>query len=241
MTFLQGIAFVYRQSWAFLLACPLIALIPILAELVQHVVEMQAGMYVGPAGAEAAEADPARMAFGFVKTLALGLIGYWGVRFYATRDAAYTRRLEGRAVALFAVVFALQALLSALGLFVFTGVMAAGFFVFSLIFAPLLARFVVAAPLGVWISPSASIRQMARQLPWAVAFNVVAALPLMIVHYALGIGAIFVPGEAVKWAMLIVDSLVVGWLAAVLVAITWVVAVRRNPPPGLIPKATLRA
>lgn len=241
MTFLQGIAFVYRQSWAFLLACPLIALIPIVAELVQHIVEMQAGMYSGPEGAVAAEADPARMAFGFVKTLALTLVGYWAVRFYASRDPAYARRLDGRAVALFAVVFALQALLSALGLFVFSGVLAAGFFVFSLIFGPLLARFVVAAPLGVWISPLASIRQMARQLPWAVAFNIVAVLPLMIVHYALGIGAIFVPGEAIKWAMLIADSLVVGWLAAVLVAIVWVIAVRKDPPPELTAELALRA
>lgn len=235
MTFLQGIAFVYRQSWVFLIACPLIALIPILAELAQHVVEMQAGMYDGLAAAEAAEADPDRMAFGFVKTLALGLVGYWATRFYASRgDAAYARRIERRAAALFAVVFALQALLSALGLFVFTGVVAAGFFVFSLIFTPLLARFAAAAPLGAWISPFASIRQMAPQLPWAIAFNIVAILPLMAVHYALGIGAIFVPGEAVKWAMLIVDSLVVGWLATAMAAITWVIAVRRDPPAALI-------
>ena len=231
MTFLQGIAFVHRQSWAFLVACPLIALIPILAELAQHIAEMQAGMYSGPEGARAAEADPARMAFGFVKTLALTLVGYWAVRFYASRDPAYARRLEGRAVALFAVVFALQALLSALGLFVFTGAVAVGFFVFGLVFTPLLTRFVAGAPLGVWISPLASIRQMLPQLPWAVAFNIAAVLPLMVVHYALGIGAVFVPGEAVKWAMLIADSLVVGWLAAVLLAITWVVAVRKDPPP----------
>jgi len=238
MTFLQGIAFVYRRSWAFLLACPLIALIPILAEFVQHVVEMQAGMYSGPEGASAAENDPARMAFGFVKTLALSLIGYWATRFYASDgNRAATRRIEPRALGLFAIVFALQALLSALGLFVFEGVMAIGFFVFGLVFTPLLARFVVAAPLGVWIGPTASIRQLFPQLPWAIAFNLVAWLPLMIVHYALGIGAVFVPGEAIKWAMLILDSLVVGWLAAALVAITWVIAARKDPPPEL----TLRA
>lgn len=238
MTFFQGIAFVYRQSWAFLLACPLIALIPILAEFAQHVVEMQAGMYTGPEGASAAEDDPARMAFGFAKTLALALIGYWATRFYASRgDRAATRRIERRAVGLFAIVFALQALLSALGLFVFEGVMAIGFFVFGLVFTPLLARFVAAAPLGVWIGPAASIRQLFPQLPWAIAFNVVAWLPLMIVHYALGIGAVFVPGETAKWVMLIVDALVVGWLAALLVAITWVVATRKDPPPELALRA----
>lgn len=238
MTFGQGLAFVYRQSWAFLLACPLVALIPVAAELAQHYVEMQAGMYAGPEGARAAESDPARMAFGFVKTLALGLIGYWATRFYASNgNRALAHRMEPRAITLFALVFALQSLLSALGLFAFSGPVAVGFFVFTLVFAPLLTRFMAAAPLGQWISPLASIRQMAPQLPWAIAFNVVAILPLMVLHYALGIGAVFVPGEAAKWALLVLDSLVVGWLAAALVAVTWVMAVRKDPPAAL----TLRA
>ena len=78
---------------------------------------------------------------------------------------------------------------------------------------------------------------MAPQLPWAVMFNIVAVLPLMIVHYALGAGAIFVPGEAAKWAMLVVDSLIVGWLSALLSAITWVIAARKDPPPELALRA----
>ena len=238
MTFRQGFTFVHRQSWAFLVACPLIVLIPVAAEFVQHYVEMQAGMYAGPEGAQAAEHDPARMAFGFVKTLALSLVGYWAIRFYASGgDRAAALRIDSRAVSLFAIVFALQALLSALGLFAFEGVVAVGFFVFGLIFTPLLSRFVAAAPLGAWISPYSSIRQMAPQLPWAVMFNIVAVLPLMIVHYALGAGAIFVPGEAAKWAMLVVDSLIVGWLSALLSAITWVIAARKDPPPELALRA----
>jgi hypothetical protein len=238
MTFWQGFSFVYRQSWAFLLACPLIALIPIAAELAQHYVEMYLGMYAGPEGAQAAENHPDRMTLGFVKTLALGLIGYWATRFYASGgDGAFAHRLERRALALFALVFALQAALSALGLFAFSGAVAVGFFVFTLVFMPLLSRFIAAAPLGAWIGPPASIRQMAPQLPWAIAFNVIAILPLMVLHYALGIGAVFVPGDAAKWALLVLDSLVVGWLAAALVAVTWVMAVRKDPPAEL----TLRA
>jgi len=238
MTFGQGFVFIHRQSWTFLLACPLIALIPIVAEFVQHVVEMRAGMYAGPEGARAAEMDPGRMAFGFVKTLAICLIAYPATRFYASGgNAAIARRLDPRAVRLFAVVFALQTLLSALGLFAFGGAIAVGFFVFTLVFMPLLSRFVAAAPLGAWIGPPASIRQMAPQLPWAIAFNVIAILPLMALHYALGIGAVFAPGDAAKWALLVLDSLVVGWLAAALVAVTWVMAVRKDPPPEL----TIRA
>ena len=70
----------------------------------------------------------------------------------------------------------------------------------------------------IYIRPLASIRVMAPQLAWAVAFSLIAILPLMAVHYALGIGAIFVGGDGLKWAMLALDSLVVGWLAALMAA-----------------------
>ncbi|WP_128891703.1 hypothetical protein [Erythrobacter sp. HKB08] len=236
MNFWQGFKYVHRESWAFLLACPLIALIPIAVEFVQHYVEMQAGMYTGTEGMRAAESDPGRMIAGYAKTLAISLIGYSVIRFLAgNRDAAAARTLEPRAVKLFAVIFVLQAGFSYLGLFVFEG-MSTGALVLAVagfIATPLLARFIAAAPLGIFISPQESAAQMWRQIPWAIAFSIIASLPLMIVHYALGVGAVFVPGEAIKWAMLAVDSLVVGWLAALVAASSWVVATRKDPPESL--------
>lgn len=236
MNFWQGIKYVHRESWAFLLACPLIALIPIAVEFIQHYVEMQAGMYAGSEGAKAAENDTGRMIAGYAKTLAISLIGYSVIRFLAgNRDAAAARTLEPKAAQLFAVIFALQAGLSYLGLFVFEGMSTGGIIlaVLGFIVTPLFARFIAAAPLGIYISPQESAAQMWRQIPWAIAFSIIASLPLMIVHYALGIGAIFVPGEAIKWTMLAVDSLVVGWLAALLAASSWVVATRKDPPESL--------
>lgn len=236
MTFWQGFKYVHRESWAFVLACPLIIFIPVLVEFAQHVVEMQIGMYNGPDGAEAAENSQLRLQVGFLKTLAISVIGYSVIRFLAGgRDAAAARRLDPAAVKLFSLVFALQALLAYLALFVFTGAtpLGIGFTVFGLIFGPLVVRFFVAAPLGVLISPMESARQMWRQLPWAFAFNLIAVLPLMVVHYALGIGAVFVPGDPLKWSLLVVDSLLVGWLAALLAAISWVMAMRKDPPPSL--------
>ncbi len=236
MTFWQGFKYVHRESWAFFLACPLIVAIPIVVEFVQHVVEMQIGMYDGPSGAEAAESNALRLQVGFAKTLALSIIGYSVIRFLAGgRDKTASYRLERRAVKLFALVFALQALLAYLTLFVFTGMtpLGIGFTVFGILFAPLVARFIAAAPLGKLITPQASIRQLWRQLPWLVVFNLVAVLPLMVVHYGLGIGAIFAPGDAFKWVLLVVDSLVVGWLAALLSTITWVMAIRKDPPSEL--------
>ncbi len=236
MKFWNGLKYVHRESWAFLLACPLIALIPIAVEFAQHVVEMQIGMYNGPEGAEAADGNPLRLQVGFLKTLSMTLITYCVVRFLAgNRDTANARHFDPRAAKLFAAVLALQALLSFLSLFVFTGTtpMGIGFMIFFFILGPLLARFVVAAPLGVWISRLASIAQLWRQLRWACAFSMVAMLPLMIVHYGLGIGAVFVPGDAFKWLLLVIDSLIVGWLAALLAAINWVIATRKDPPESL--------
>lgn len=238
MTFWQGLIFVHRESWAFVLLCPFIVAIPVVAEFVQHVVEMRIGLYEGVEQAQGAESNSARLAFGFIKTLAISAIGYSVIRFLrGGRDRVAASTLESRAAGLFAAVFALQALLSYLSLYVFAGEgpVVIGFFVFGLLLSPLLARFVVGAPLGVLIAPPASIKQMWRQLPWALAFNLVAALPLMALHYALSIGAIYVADERVQWIMLSLDSLVVGWLAALLAAVTWVIAVRKDAPGSIQP------
>lgn len=232
MTFAKAFGFVHRESLAFMFACPLLALVPILAEFAQHFVEMRIGMYDRPAGAAAAESHPLRMSFGLVKVLALTFAGYWVVRFLAGgRDAEAARTWEPRAVWLFSIVLALQMLLTVLGLFVFPAndAIGIGFMIFGFILGPLIARFTVAAPLGIWISPLRSIRHTAPHIVFAVGFSLLAMLPLMIVHYALGIGAIFVAGSALKWAMLIADSLLVGWLAALLIAIAYVVALRPGP------------
>ena len=120
-----------------------------------------------------------------------------------------------------------------LGLYVWTGgPIAIGFFVFGLIFMPLIVRFVVAAPLGMLISPLQSIRVMARDAVFAILFPLAAMLPLMAVHYALGIGAIFVAGDATKWVMLGLDSVVTAWLALVMICAQYVIATRPAPLPG---------
>ena len=120
------IASIYRSAWAFAFACPLLFLIPALIELAQHVVEWQGGMYDGIAGAKVAEADPLRRQFGFVKTLALLLPGYWFTRYILfDRDSARAMRIEWPAVGLWAILFALLGLQQWWSLFgpPFTGLM----------------------------------------------------------------------------------------------------------------------
>tara|TARA_A100001391_G_scaffold3799_2_gene2996 strand:+ start:902 stop:1651 length:750 start_codon:yes stop_codon:yes gene_type:complete len=222
---------VHAKSLAFAAALPLIAAIPLVAEFIQHVVEMQIGMYSGPEGAEAAATNADRMNFGFAKIIALSLPAYCVIRWlHSNGDKSFATRLERPAIGLFGLVLALQALFAWLSLYIWTeGYMAAGFFVFGLIFMPLIVRFVVAAPLGTLVTPLQSIRTMLPHAFYAILFPLVAILPLMAVHYALGIGAVFVAGEGVKWAMLVVDSFATAWLALAMIAAQYVIATRPAP------------
>lgn len=238
MTFRQGFLYAHREGLAFLIACPLLALIPLLAEFGQHVIEMQIGMYDGLDGAKAAEANPLRMQFGFFKALAIIIMGYPVVRFLAGgRDTAAAHRLDPRALALFAVPLTLEMALAAFGLFSRSASTTYSIvsFAVTLLITPLLLRWLIGAPLGIWINPVRSAREMLPAWLWAFALGVAAMLPLMIVHYALGIGPIFAPNWA-KWPMLVLDSFVVAWLSATMVAGQWVAANRPGPladPPAL--------
>ena len=228
---------IYRRAWAFALACPILFLIPVLAELAQHVVEWQAGMYDSLAGAKAAEADPLRMQFGFAKTLALLLPGYWFTRYILFGgDAARGRRIEWPATGLWLLLFAFHALIqwwllfgpsfaSLLGLsgqpgtWVSMGLaLIAG--IAGIYFAAWYAGWTVG---NARIGPLRSIRIMNGHFWRTVVLTIAATLPLMIVHYALGFGAIFAP-SAFDWPLLLLDALVVGGLALTMAGGTTIAA-----------------
>ena len=236
--FLSDFRKVHSQSLAFAAALPLVAAIPLIGELVQHVVEMNIGMYSGIEGAQAAETNAQRMNFGFAKVLTLSLPAYFLIRWlHSGGDRAFATRAERPAVTLFILVMALNALFTFLGLFVFaSGPVAIGFFVFGLVFMPLIVRFLVAAPLGTFVSPLQSIRTMLPHAVYAILFPICAMLPLMVVHYALGMGAVFVPGELAKWGILVVDGFVTAWLALVMICAQYVIAAR--PAPIMATQAT---
>lgn len=241
MTFWTALKATYRDSFAFLLACPLLALVPVVVELAQHWAEVHIGMYDSIAAAKAVENHPLRMAFGFVKVLGLVVPGYWVTRFLAWRDPASAGRWDGRAVALFGGFVAFQAVNTALQLFVLprSGAATAIAFVVGAIVGALLVAWAAAAPLGnAAIGPLASIRIMAPRLVWTIVFMLVAMLPLMIPHYALAAAAILGP-KPLLWPLLVLDALLVGWLAALIVASGWFAALRATQAAGveLIPPA----
>ena len=79
-TFLPAFRAVHTRSLAFAAALPFAAAVPLVAEFVQHVVELRVGMYAGVEAAQLAENDPDRILAGFFKTIALGLPAYFLIR-----------------------------------------------------------------------------------------------------------------------------------------------------------------
>lgn len=214
----------YADSRAFALALPILFSIPVLIEFAQHVVEIDLGLYRH--GMAAAAIDQRRMTFGFAKTLALLLPGYWFVRYMAwDRDAAKAKRIERPAATLFGIQFALGAAGQWLGLFgppvgelLGLGPRLAGYATLAAgaavaVGGIYLIAWSVAWPLGnPRIGPLRSLAVMAGSFWRSVGYALAGVLPLMIVHYALGYGAIGRPAWLV-WVMLAIDAVVVGFLA----------------------------
>lgn len=221
---------IYRSAWTFALACPMLFLVPVVVEFAQHVVEMQLGMYVDEAGAKAAESDPRRLQFGFVKTLALLLPGYWFTRWIMFEgDARRAARFEWPAIGLWLVLFAIAAVQSYWGLFgpSLTGLaglegQGARYAGYALIVAEVLlglylAAWTVAWPLGnSSLGPLRSLTVMRGSILHALGLMIAGMVPLMALHYGLAIAAVVATPDWADWLLMIFDSVVVGFLALTL-------------------------
>lgn len=226
---IQDTKAIYRNAAAFALAFPLLFLIPVLVEMAQHIVELQAGMYVSEAGAKVAETDPLRLQFGFAKTLALLLPGYWFVRFIALPDRSRAARIEWPAFGLWLVIFAFAAvqmwwglfgpgLVEATGLQGQPATIAQGALeVLSIALAIYLTAWTVAWPLGnKVIGPLRSFAIMQGSFWHALGLMITSMLPLMALHYGLAIVAVIALPTGLDWAAMVADAFVVGLLALTL-------------------------
>ena len=209
-------------------ALPLLAFVPVVFELLQHLVEVRIGMYESIDAAKALEHHPARMALGLVKIIGITLPVYWTARFLATSDRSFAARVDPKAVGLFGLVLLFQTAMAAIQLFLLpqTGTIVLISFAAGLPIGALLAAWYAAAPLGNdRMGPIGSARVMAPLVISTMFLSIVAMFPLMVVHYGFAALALLGP-KAALWPSLIVDSLLVGWLASVLAATTYVVAAR---------------
>lgn len=228
-TLLTDTKAIYRNAGTFARAFPLLFLIPVGIEMAQHVVELRGGMYLNEAGAMAAEADPLRLQFGFVKTLALYLPGYWFVRYVMLADPARAARIEWPAFGLWLAVFAFGAIQMWWGLFGpdlgeiagLEGQSATIASVLAGVLSTVLSLYLAAWSVG-WavgnaaIHPLRSFAIMHRGIWHAAGLMLTGMLPLMAVHYGLAIAAVVALPPALDWAAMVLDSIVVGYLALTL-------------------------
>ncbi len=222
---LRDIKQLYADCLAFALALPILFSIPAVLEFGQHVVEIDLGLFSQGFRATAA-LDQRRLSLGFAKILAMLLPSYWFIRFMASgRDAAWAKKVERPAVTLFGIQFAILAMVQWLSLFgpppglvldlpfawweyasLALGVLAAVLGIY-------LSAWRVAWPLGnTAIGPLPSIAIMAGSFWRAVVYMIAGFLPLAALHQALNILPVGAPAWVV-WLAMVLDSLVVGFLA----------------------------
>jgi hypothetical protein len=178
--------------------------------------------------------------------LSLALLGYWVVRFIGLgEDRRRTVALPRPAVLLFAGVLLFDLAFTAvhkLGGEALAALVPNQRVVLAIGIVWLLLALALGVYLVVWkvgaalgnsrLTIPASFRLMHGNLWWSFAFTLLMMLPLMVAHYALGIGAIGRP-PAVAVAMLFFDALLVGYLGTVLIATNYAIARRAADRAGV--------
>lgn len=237
---------IFVRSGRYARLCPLLFLIPVAIEMIQHAVEINSYMYVSIGAMEAAEGDLLRLAVGHLKVISLFLVGYWAARFLVFGDdPAAARRIDPRAVRLFVPVMALGlfSLVSVLdGPLIAeaygvppatTATVLLSVMVVSIFVEPLLCAWKTSAAAG---NPAIGFIGSIRLTPpvyfRALALSLLTMVPLMVAHYALAFGAVGKP-PAMVWAIMAIDSVLVGYLGVVMVTTAYVIARRVAERAGI--------
>lgn len=239
----------YGVGFRFALAFPLIFLLPVVVEFIQHVIEWRIGMFDSLEQADALANDPLRMGFGYVKSGALLIVGLWIARYiHSGGDRRKTTAISGGSVAAFILVIAISLGLDygqrALGPWTSVealgqvGSIAAGLglFVLGSILIILLAGWRVGVPLQDHrMGPFDSIWRGLTVLPESLTIYYAVFLPLLVVHTALNVAMAFVGPGATLWVLFGIDSLLVGYIAVALWSVFHTIYRRGLAKAGLAP------
>lgn len=232
----QAIRQAYDDTYRFILAFPLLAGLIVVLEGAQHIVEWFTGFYAGAQITDAAQANPVRLSLGAAKTVAILLVGYWVARYLLSNGSSrFTTRSELRTLRRYGYVALGYVLISAAAALM---VAVAGAQLLGAAFLPVLVILTGAAIrtlLSFWMTGAAvgdrsatlahSVRDTRGSVLWGTALVIVAWMPPVIVHYALGKSAVGAP-SALVGLILIVDTLVVGFMGVLLSSIQVQVARR---------------
>jgi hypothetical protein len=226
----QAVTEVYRKGFTLIVAAPVVAAIAVVPEFMQHVAEIQLGMFASREAFAALAMDPTRLAFGAVKVVGLivamlAAARYWACEGSLKRTFAMPLRDVGRTV--FAI--ALNALVSLPASF--TGGLPAPLHysvtAICWILSLLLFAYAVGAVIGDReMTLARSLRRGWRFVPWIALLGAAGYVPTMALHMGAHWQAIGSP-EPIVWLVMALDALVVGLLAT-LVGSALYVSYRRS-------------
>ena len=213
----QALLRLYPMGISLLWKAPLVLALVMVPEFLQHVVEIQLGMFGSRDAARAIGNDPLRWAFGYAKVAGLVLAFLAAGRFWAARDrGAFWYRLSDIAWGRFALGFLLFGLLPAAPALVEAqiGKSSADIIGIGLTILLLPALFLMLA--GLFGDRTTSVRAMWRRAwPWAILTALLVSLAFMPAQWLHGMNHRWAFGAdpMVVWALMIFDSVLVGWLA----------------------------
>ncbi|GGE76677.1 hypothetical protein [Sphingomonas prati] len=236
----------YSRAWRFALACPLLFAVPAVAEVAQHVVEYGAGFYLSIAAMKAAEHDTGRMVLGHLKVIALYLTGYWATRFWAYGDDARAAwRVDARVAGLYLPVLAWELLWLVViqdGPVISAALNLPERLVVLIVAILMPATLLFNVCLAAWKATTAvgdgrigfmrSIELTPGSFWWSLGLTLVTVLPVMVLHYVLAFAALG-RSPVVTGGVLLADSLLVAFMAPLLVAVNYAIAERVLGRAGL--------
>lgn len=225
----QAVKRSYKDAWAFVRAFPLLVGVVVFLEGAQHMVEWLAGFYAAGDGVMMALRAPGRLLLGGLKVMGVLAVGYWVCRYLLSDGSRrFTLAADLGAVRHYGIATLAYVLLSALTI----GILAiASNLLFArqplplIVLGLLVAGALIRVCLSLWITGAAigdlrgglvhSIRHARGTMLWGIGVMIVAYLPIIAAHYALGFGAIG-RSPLVAATMLAIDTGVVGFLAALI-------------------------
>lgn len=238
--FITQIVETYRLAFVFMLAAFPLACLPILFEGLQHIAEVKLGMFINPEVRNFTNADQnKRLVFGVFKVLSLLAVAILLPRYFIhERDLKRTVKFSLKALKSIFIAFIISAL-AVLWIFVL-GPMGVSLIIKDAsnqmrMIAPMLFIIVAAFPLQSLMNKG--MAKVLDDMPLSETENqamtkammggfaplmILAIAPWMVLHYMLNIKAM---GQSLPtlWAILTLDSVVVGVLGALMAAAIYMI------------------
>lgn len=238
----QALKRAYGESWQFMKTFPLLVGLIIVPEGAQHVVEWLSGFYDSFEAMRQGGSNPLRLLFGAAKYLSILLITYWVARYLLSNGsirftlASDTTALRRFGIAAFCYVLITAAVLL---IAVIAGKKLANNVVVLLVVP--MAGILVRTLLALWLTGTAvaapeatlanSIRSTRGSLLWGMAFLFLGSVPPMVLHYAIGYGAVG-QGKPIVGILLALDTALVGYMGVLYASLLVQIARRINISMG---------